>query len=230
MKTFLIRTGVLVVLFGIIAAVTGYATFRFLTFGKNIPVPDLKGKTVIEANSIVSKSRLYIKVVGENFDDTVPEGFVMSQNIPAGNEIKEGRTMGVVISKGPMVQKMPSFKGLTLTEAEELAYSKKLHVGRMMNVHSDSIEKNKVIAQKPGPEEKGGKELVLIVSDGPYETSYFCPDFRDKTLSQATELARSLGLPLETTGSGAVIVEQSPPPSTIVRSGGTVSVRLKPDE
>jgi serine/threonine-protein kinase len=229
MRTFIIRSGVLLAIFGIIAAVTGYATFRFLTFGKNIQVPDLKGKTVIEANGIVSKNRLYIKVAGENFDDAAPEGCVTGQSIPAGNDIKEGRTIGVVISKGPMVQKMPVFKGLTLTEAEELAYSKKLHVGRMINVHSDSIEKNKVIAQKPGPEEKGGKELTLIVSDGPYDTAYFCPDFREKTLSQAAELARSMGLVLETAGSGQVIAEQSPPPSTIIHPGGTVNVRLKPE-
>lgn len=63
-------------------------------------VPDLKKKTVSEAESALSAVNLKLGNVSQEYSDTVKEGLVISQSISSGTEVKEETKVDVTISKG----------------------------------------------------------------------------------------------------------------------------------
>jgi beta-lactam-binding protein with PASTA domain len=108
---------------------------------------------------------------------------------------------------------------LTLTRAG-------IEIEKVSLVHSDSVDKNRVIAQRPLPGDSGEKTVNLVVSLGPYVVSYTCPSFVNLTIKEARRLARNLGLKLVEKDEGRVIVFQKPEAGAIVQKGDTVEVTL----
>lgn len=206
-------------LFFIVVITTGYLTFTILSFSRTVEVPELKGLSLPEANSLLSKRGLYLKVEGEEYDPIIPPGHISRQDIPSNSKVKENREIKVFISKGPKVLLTPEVADLYLNEAESIIIKNGLKIERIIYVHSDSIEKGKIIAQRPDPEEKPGDSISLIVSAGPYQKVLFCPDFTGKDETEAGDIAERLGLKLEFTGSGQRIVSQKPKPNSLIRSG-----------
>ncbi len=225
MKT-IVRSIILINVFIILTLITGYFTYKFFTTTKNIYVPQLKGKSLLEANDTLSRLRLFLKIEGEKHNIDTPGGYILRQNIPAGNKIKEGRSIGVILSKGPYIQYMPDFTGMNLQESEDVASLKKIKIKNIIYVHSKNIQENTVIAQRPAPDEGGGKDITLIVNSDKFEVSYYCPDFVKKDVKEAVEIADALGLQLKITGTGQKIAEQSPAPESIVKKGDVVLLKL----
>jgi len=46
----------------------GYFTFKILSFSRTVDVPDLYGKSLVEANALLTGKGLYLKIEGEDFD------------------------------------------------------------------------------------------------------------------------------------------------------------------
>lgn len=63
-------------------------------------VPDLKKKTVSEAESALSAVNLKLGNVSQEYSDTVKSGLVISQSISSGTEVKEETKVDITISKG----------------------------------------------------------------------------------------------------------------------------------
>ncbi len=63
-------------------------------------VPDLKNKTVTEAESALSQVKLKLGNVTQEYSDTVAEGQVIRQAIAYGTEVKEDTKIDITISKG----------------------------------------------------------------------------------------------------------------------------------
>lgn len=80
-------------------------------------VPDLKKKTVSEAEAALSGVQLKLGNVKQEWDDSVEEGKVIAQSIASGTEVKEGTSVDITISKGkkpteaPKVSYTASFSG-----------------------------------------------------------------------------------------------------------------------
>ena len=76
-------------------------TFKVSQGLKMVVVSDLKNYTQAAIRDYERSSGLTVKVVGEEFDDTVPKGSVISQKPEASKELADGGTIEVVLSKGP---------------------------------------------------------------------------------------------------------------------------------
>ncbi len=63
-------------------------------------VPNLKKKTVSEAEAALSEVNLELGNVKQEYHDSIPEGQVISQSIAEGTEVKEGTAVDITISKG----------------------------------------------------------------------------------------------------------------------------------
>jgi serine/threonine-protein kinase len=211
-----------VILFFAIIIVTGYLTFTILSFSRTVEVPELRGLSLPEANSLASKRGLYLKVEGEEYDPSIPPGHISRQDVPPKNKVKENRGIKVFISKGPKALLTPDVTGLTLEDAETIILKNGMRLGKVISVHSERIEAGKVIAQRPDPEEKPGDSISLIVSAGPYQQVLFCPDFTGKAEKEVVDIAERLGLKIELTGLGHKIISQKPMPNSLIRSGDTI--------
>ena len=73
-----------------------------------IAVPDLRGRTEIEAFNLLITARLQPGSKTEAFDPIVPAGSVISQNPAAGVLVNEGTPIAYVLSKGPEPSPSPS--------------------------------------------------------------------------------------------------------------------------
>lgn len=225
--------------FVLMGLLSGYLAFKILSFSKTVEVPDLRGTTLVEANGLLNKKGLYLKVEGEEYDPVIVPGRVVRQDVPAGNKVKEQRGIKVFLSKGPRIWAIPELTGQTLADAEAVAGKSGLRVEKVIRLHSASVEKDWVIAQKPRPDEPLGggppqkpqdifqRGLTLIVSAGPYETVYFCPDFTSKTRDDAAALAERLRLHPDFGGSGEKVKSQKPRPNSVVKSGDTIHLQLE---
>lgn len=237
----LITVPVYVLVFVLMGLLSGYLAFKILSFSKTVEVPDLRGKTLFEANDLLNKKGLYLKVEGEEYDAVVVSGRVVRQDIPPGNKVKEKRGIKVFLSKGPKVWSVPELTGRTLEESESIIRASGLRVEKIIRVHSPTLEKEMVIAQRPGPDEGVGggppqkpqdlpgqhHGLTLLVSSGPYDMIYSCPDFSGKSRDDAVGIAEKLRINLDFTGPGVKVKSQRPKPNSLIKSGETVHIQLE---
>ena len=63
-------------------------------------VPDLKKKTVSEAEAALSEKNLKLGNVKQEYSDDIKDGLVIAQSISSGTEVKEGTAVDITISKG----------------------------------------------------------------------------------------------------------------------------------
>ena len=212
--------------FILLGLIFGYLTFKVLSFSRTVEVPALAGKSVLEANKLLTEQGLYLKIEGEDYDAMISTGHIIRQGIPAGNKVKERRAIKVVISKGPRVRSIPLLVHETLLNAESLLLQKGLKISNVIPVHSNSIEKDHVVAQKPDPHERVSDHITVLVSLGTYDKLYFCPDFRDMYIDRAQALATKLNLTLSIKGEGAKIETQKPIPNSEIKSGDTIYLKV----
>jgi serine/threonine-protein kinase len=213
-------------IFILLGLVFGFLTFKLLSFSRTVQMPELQGKSLVEANRLLTDIGLYIKIEGEDYDAAIPQGNIIKQDIPAGNKVKERRGIKVVISKGPRVRSVPMIVNEPITNAETTLLQKGLNIGKVIMVHSDIVEKDKIISQKPEPNEQVSDVVTVLVSQGPYDKIYHCPDFKDISLEQANILIKKLNLKSVTEGSGEMIESQRPEPGKQIKAGDTIYLKL----
>ena len=213
--------------FVLVVLLFAYITFKLLSFSRTVDVPDLSGKSLVEVNELLSQKGLNLKIEGEDYDADVPAGHIIRQDLPFGSRVKEQRSIRVFVSKGTRAQSVPSVVGESLDKAEAVLLQNGLKVAKVIRVHSNSAEKDRVIAQKPAPGEKIAEKVTLVVSSGPYEAIYYCPDFQGMIKQEAVQLAEKLGLKVSITGSGETVKSQKPKPGTQVKTGDAVYLILE---
>lgn len=140
---------------------------------EKIQVPDLFGKTVEEAEQLLSEKGLSMRKSSyENSEydaDTI-----ISQSPRPGKEIETNSEIDVVISRGKSIEtsKTPNLIGLTLEEAKRLLESSNFSIGNIRQLDS-SESKGKIISQNPkaGIVVQEGTGIEIVVSKGPSESS-----------------------------------------------------------
>lgn len=212
--------------FILLGLIFGYLTFKVLSFSRTVEVPDLYGKSPLESNRLLTRNGLYLKIEGEDYDPAVPSGNILRQDVPAGNKVKERRGIKVIISKGPRVKSVPMLANETLLNAESMLFQKGLKIAKVIMVHSDTVEKDRIVAQKPEPDDQVSDHITALVSLGPYDIIYHCPDFEGMSFKQAKEIIKKLNLKIETEGSGEEIETQKPEPGKRVKTGDTIHLKL----
>ncbi len=195
-----------------------------------IEVPDLTGKSELEAGQILGELGLKIGEVKNEFSDKVPEGVIMSQDPPAGTQVKRGSRVNIVISQGVEVVVVPDVTGLSVDRAKELLKKAGLNA-EVTEEESETVEKGKVIRQSPSPGDSiaKGDKVLLVVSSGPAVVTV--PNVVGKDSLSARNQLQGLGLEViienvdvfDETQVGKV-VQQSPDAGSRVLKGSRVTI------
>lgn len=165
----LVKIPLYIIAIFVIGMLSGHFTFKLLSLSRTVTVPDLRGKGMVDANDIVRKKSLYIRLEAEEYDLYVPQGYIMRQDIPPDSSVKEGREIRVVLSRGPKVRYVPDIVGQPLETAERILREKGITIGKVIYVHSEKTAKNIIVAQRPEVNEKGGESFNVLVSLGDFE-------------------------------------------------------------
>jgi len=131
-------------------------------------VPKLKKLTVKEAEVALGAANVELGEQTEAYDDKVKKGDIISSDPPAGESVKPGTKVAVVVSKGPEPVTMPTLEGTDGDAAEATLTDLGLVVDRA-NRTSESVAKGLVISTTPegGATTYRGETVELVVSKGP---------------------------------------------------------------
>ena len=115
--------------------------------GCEVRVPDVVEFDTSQARAILEDSGFKLVVDGEENDQNVPAGAILSQNPTAFSVTKEGRRIHVVLSHGPTLEKMPDVTGQSLRQALIVLREKHLEKGTVRRVYLSKIPNNVVVKQ-----------------------------------------------------------------------------------
>ncbi len=186
----------------------------------------LVGRNLPEATELLNNERLYINIADKMYSEEIEEGHIVSQNVQEGDKVKAGTEISVIVSKGTEMYSMPSFEGQFLKDAKLTLFNLGMKMGKITTVHSDSIEKGMIIAQRPLPGNIQSNVINFLVSKGPYDVSYKCPSFVNMNIGDARKLAKELGIVLIEKDKGSRIIFQKPEAESIINKGASVEVAL----
>ena len=214
--------------FLVVSSVSAFITFKVLSSGLTVEVPTIEGRTLTDARESLESKGLLLKVLSETYDLGVPAGRIISQDIQPGSNVRGEVEVKVVVSKGPEVRLIPSVIGETMNNAKEILMKERLTVENIIYVHSDTVSEDKIIAQKPLPEEWTGEDITLVASAGPYDIIYYSPFFQGMIKEDALRLASELGLKvkLEETAGSNIVIKQKPAPGMRTMKSETVLLIL----
>jgi eukaryotic-like serine/threonine-protein kinase len=208
-------------------------TTRILRRISVVEVPDLTGKSVEDARSLLRMRRLAIDIMEFRFDQQLAANQIITQDPQAGSSVKSGRIVRVVVSRGSQAIKLMDLSGLTLRDASLELGKKGLSPGRISRIYATEAPKNAILAQWPGPGEFTiqSNRVNLLISAGPRPVSWLMPALRGASLDAANRLLKYLGLDLQDIQQriddeepSNTVLAQSPAPGEVVQADGTASL------
>jgi eukaryotic-like serine/threonine-protein kinase len=190
-------------------------------------VPDLRGRTVDQAEQLLAQQNLKVGKVTRGFSSSVAKNRIVSTNPAAGEEVRRDTAIALVVSKGPEPVDVPVVTGRNVTEATQVLQQAGFRV-TTRTAASDKVARDLVISQKPsGGSAPRGSTVELTVSTGPPLVTV--PDVRDKQVDQARQILQSAGLQvsvLRLPGGPGIVLAQSPGPGSQAPRGSTVRISV----
>src|SRR5215831_10548452 len=95
----------------IVALLSALTAMRLAIHGREVSVPDLRGKTPTEARRLADKVGVAIAVERSYYSDKVPEGKVLSQLPTPGSVVRRGWEVRLALSLGPQRVTIPQLAG-----------------------------------------------------------------------------------------------------------------------
>lgn len=132
-----------------------------------VTVPNVKGKTADDAESILTDKKLVVNKV-EQPSDTVKKGYVIDQSPASGATVYEGDTVTIFVSSGTEV---PDVTGLRESDARSALESKRLTVKVVYQTATDPTDPQigRVVNQDPAALTmvEPGSEVTITVKKAP---------------------------------------------------------------
>ncbi|MFH1259178.1 MAG: PASTA domain-containing protein [Elusimicrobiota bacterium] len=194
-----------------------------------VMVPDLKGKSLLDALRAVSQAGLSLREEREQINPEVPPGAVISQSPVPGILVREGKVIQVIISQGGEKIFVPDLIGQPIRAAELSLRNLGLAIGSKEVVYSTDVPKGIVLKQDPLPgtgASKGDLVNFVVCQGPPGEETILLPDFANREITELEAWAlekdlavdsqieiQSVYLPHLKEG---IIVSQTPAPNTTV--------------
>lgn len=207
---------------------------------KKVELPDVTGMGIVDALEGLNAKKLNLQISERAFDSVVPWDCIISQYPPPGEEVKEGRIVRVVVSRGMMQARVPDVASVSLREAQGVLKRGGWIVGRIAFVSSPYLEEGMVISQTPQADSEilPDSKVNLLISSGKNK-HYFCmPDLIGKNVEEVKRLVGDLGMDVgemqqETTSDweSGTILEQNPQAGYMISCEDTIGFKISvPDD
>ncbi|MEV7058068.1 Stk1 family PASTA domain-containing Ser/Thr kinase [Streptomyces microflavus] len=211
-STILLVVAGILVLIG--AILIGRVVFSDTGDDGQVPVPNLVGSTVQEAEQLAERAGVVVKVGGEEPCEQQEKGDICSQT-PKDGTMDENGTVTVMVSSGAPKIEVPD----VLEKSEDGARKALEDKGFTVNVTAVESEKAEgtVIKQKPdgGTEAEDGSEVTITVAK---KEALDLPDMRTRTFAAAEQQLRGIGFTnisrtdIDSEQPKDTVVEQTPQP------------------
>jgi serine/threonine-protein kinase len=225
---------VIVFVLGTLAALVAFNAVvmpRFVGHGRDIPVPDLRGKTIPEATMLLAQSRLAVRDTVDRIDPAPPRTVIDQDPLP-GRHIKPHRRVRLVVSRGPSERVVPDLAGQTLRFARVALHQENYVLGDVVYLPSPNVERNSVMATEPpaGTEAAPGASVSLLVSTGQAPRTWLLPDVEGRAVDDVAERLRYRGFVVEVDARHGRrrgrIASTDPPAGSVVAEGDTIRIHV----
>lgn len=199
---------------------------------KSYPVPDIRGKTVEEAQEMEDVKDIFlIEVQGTRTTEEYQPGQIVEQDPAAGRTRKSNLVIQVYVAAEPEKVPMKDLVGMEYRQARVLLTDMGLDLKiTTETVSSDKYGADAVIETVPAADEPlvAGQTVILRVSTGPETVTV--PSFTGQDIANAVQNAQDLGLTVgEITydtfsfAPQGQVIEQSIKPTSEVPGGTKIS-------
>jgi serine/threonine-protein kinase len=192
-------------------------------------VPDVRGKTLDEAQTLLDQASLGFGSKVEKYSEKVPAGTVITTDPVPGTALRRDAAVDVVVSRGPKPIKIRDWTGRSGDKAVASLTDLGFEVQRD-DQFSDTVALGKVISQSPssGTGFKGDK-IALVVSKGPALIQI--PSVKGQRVDDAKAALEGLGFQVEVVHNpfyvGAdYVVGSDPAPGSMAPRGSTVTLSI----
>ncbi len=192
-------------------------------------IPNLAGLTPIAATNLIGKLPLTIQPLAEEFNSTVPKGYVIDSNPIAGEKVKRNSSIVIRVSKGIEQVALASYVGKSsdqaLNELQDAGFAVTSTYG-----FSETRLAGEVISQKPagGATADKGSKVSLVISKG---TQFaYIPNLFSIEEAKAVAALKDLDLKVVVKKIGKKTVKKvtnvSPKVGSKVKRGSTVTITV----
>ncbi|MFA6439105.1 MAG: PASTA domain-containing protein [Bacteriovoracaceae bacterium] len=155
---------------------TGRRVYLTISGGEqDVIVPSLRGRSIRDAKFALDRAGLRQGAIQYQVSIDWPEGTIISQDISAGNKMKKGAYISIMVSAGESIDSIyvPTLIGKTLSEAQKILKEKGLRTGNVTFQFNDELLPNTVIDQLPRENDivTTQKEIDLFISQAPDKSS-----------------------------------------------------------
>ena len=223
----------------------GIIILFFLAFGgttlilnvtnpKEVQLPNVVGLSQIEAKQKIEEAKLKYEVSSEEYNTEVEKDHIISQDPTYSekyNNVKEGSTVKVIVSKGTEKTKVPKVAGMKEEEAIKALEEAKLKA-EVIEETSKKIEEGYVISQETeaNTEANAGDTVKIHVSTGTEKVTV--PYIVGKKQDEAKKELENAGLTVTITNEEdsskdtGVVLKQSVDSGKVVDKGSAITITV----
>ena len=205
-------------------------------------VPNVVGKDIITALTDLQDKELYSKVQ-VRYSSDYGKGIIIQQVPNPGSAVKAGRKVTLIVSKGPIVDRVENFIGQNVNDVrihlQTLFASHKamlkIKEDAVMYKFDDKSPAGTILEQKPKPGTpiSDVTYLEFVVSKGPKGELIEVPDYKDMPFQQVVENLAKKNMPFVFTVRDAeknegrgIVVSQNPQAKSEVPYGTVVQLEM----
>jgi serine/threonine-protein kinase len=155
------------------------------------PVPDVRKDTLEVATQKLRALGLEV-IPKPELDDNVAKGNVIRQIPEPSVKLKEGKSVTLIVSDGPLPVDIPDLTDMTKADALAALQKAALKPGDVTADTSETVEADHVISWTPTGPAHHGDTVSIVVSQGPPKRTL--PDLTKMTYDQAVKALQDLGL------------------------------------
>ena len=214
------------------AFLSAITAMRIAIHGREVTMPNLTGKNVAEATSMVRSSGLMLRVADRVYSE-LPINVVVRQTPGAGLLMKESQQVHVVLSLGQRQLRIPLLEGNSLRASRIELLRAGLQVGEVSAVTMTDKPADEVVIQTPRPGNGAATPRVdVLVSQGQRESAYVMPHFVGMTESDAQRrfdiagLRRKVNYVTAPQWPHATVIDQSPLAGSRLPAASTIELTV----
>jgi serine/threonine-protein kinase len=221
---------ILLLVLALLAAGAGW--FFGLGPGALATVPDVRNKTVAQAQSLL-QAQGFNSTSRDVNDESVQQGLVVTSDPGPRTQQRRFQPVTLLVSRGPVLYAVPKLVGGTLDQAKIALNTAKLALGNVAEQYDEQRAAGVVLSQDPAPDvqKRGATPVNLVVSKGP--TPIPVPSVVGRDKDDAVKALSDLGLNPQVAPDAVndkkipagSVVSQDPANGTLSK-GGTVTLTL----
>ena len=218
-----------------VALLSALTAMRLAIHGQEVNVPDLRGKSPVEARRVADDAGLAASVERSYYSAAVPEGKVLSQVPSPGTVVRRGWEVRLALSLGPQRVTVPQVVGDSERAASLTLAQRRIEIESIARAVLPGSTSDQVAGQNPPANSPNvsAPRVSLLITQADSPAAFVMPSFVGQPLGTVTNTLRAAGFSVgrvtmavtpapensgaqsETNGPGPLI-PTSPSPASII--------------